>query len=284
MFRPVDTRDTAAVEREARLVYGALYPRSDPSFVSTAFGWVLQCFEGRHAGWLPLDTPYHDTEHTMQGALCLVRLLASRTRAGAAPVLTQRSFELGLLAMLFHDTGYLKRADDVAGTGAKYTATHVNRSASFAGAFLKPRGFAADEIAAIQSMVHCTCPYTDPATIPFHGELERIVGFAVGTSDLLGQMAAPDYVDKLPVLFGEFAEAARTPVPSLPSAYKFASSLALMRDTPAFWRDFVVPRIDGKFERMYRFLRDPYPDGPNPYVDAVERNLGILRARLESAA
>ena len=37
----------------------------------------------------------------------------------------------------------------------------------------------------------------------------RIVGFALGTADLLGQMAAPDYVDKLPVLYDEFVEAAR---------------------------------------------------------------------------
>src|SRR5438034_5501175 len=33
--------------------------------------------------------------------------------------------------------------------------------------------------------------------------------FALATGDLLGQLAAEDYVEKLPILYGEFAEAAK---------------------------------------------------------------------------
>jgi len=284
MYRPVDTRDPAAVEREARLTQAALFPGADPGVVARAFGWILDCYEGRHPAFLPLDIGYHDVEHTMQGTLCLLRLLRGRTAAGAAPALTPRAFELALVAILFHDSGYLKQRDDTEGTGAKYTATHVNRSASFAAAFLRGKGYPAAEIGSIQSMIHCTMPDNDPRRIPFAGELDRVLGYAVGTADLLGQMAAVDYVDKLPVLFGEFAEAARHRVERLPSAYTFASARDLMRDTPAFWRDYVKPRLDRELGRTYTYLNDPWPNGPNPYVEAIERNIGLLRERLASAA
>ena len=42
-------------------------------------------------------------------------------------------FEFGMLAILMHDTGYLKKRGDNEGTGAKYTLTHVDRSIQFAG-------------------------------------------------------------------------------------------------------------------------------------------------------
>ena len=48
----------------------------------------------------------------------LARLLRGRHLANAAPELNPQLFELGLLAILMHDTGYLKRVDDREGTGA----------------------------------------------------------------------------------------------------------------------------------------------------------------------
>ncbi len=277
MFRAVDTRDPVAVESEVRSIYAALFPHGDATFVTRAFGWVTQCFAGRHAGYQPLDTRYHDVEHTMQGTLCLARLLQGRDAAGAVPRLTAKAFELGLLAILFHDTGYLRRQDDTEGTGAKYTAIHVHRSASFAGDFLEPKGFAKADVAAVQNMIHCTGVDTNLKAIPFQSELERIVGYALGTSDLLGQMAASDYVEKLPVLFDEFAEASRNPAIPMPPAYAFASSDELMRKTPSFWDKFVQPKIDRDFGGLYAYLNDPYPDGPNAYVQRIEQNVARLR-------
>jgi hypothetical protein len=279
MFRTVDTRDPAAVENEVRSIYAALFPQGDATFVERAFGWVRQCFAGRHADYQPLDTRYHDVEHTMQGTLCLARLLRGRDAAGATPKLTARAFELGLLAILFHDSGYLRRRDDAEGTGAKYTAIHVRRSAAFAGEFLAPKGFAATDVAAVQNMISCTGVDANLKAIPFQSELERTVGYALGTSDLLGQMAASDYVEKLPVLFDEFSEAARNAGAQLPSAYTFASSDELMRKTPAFWEKFVRPKIDRDFDGLHAFLNDPYPHGPNPYVQRIEENIARLRQR-----
>jgi hypothetical protein len=277
MFRPVDTRDPNAVESEVLSIYANLFPAAGREFVPQAFAWAGQCFAGRHLDYQPIDARYHDFEHTLQGALCLARLLQGRHAAGASPSLTLRAFELGLLAILFHDTGYLKRRDDTEGTGAKYTVVHVHRSAAFAEVFLGPKGFTDAELLAVQNMIHCTGIDIDLPAIRFQNELERTVGYALGTADLLGQMAAPDYVEKLPVLFGEFTEAARHAPAAFAHLFAFESAEELMRKTPAFWEDYVLPKIKDVFQGQYAYLSDPWPDGPNAYLQCIEANMARLR-------
>src|SRR5262249_62118285 len=137
----------------------------------------------------PVDALYHDFEHTLQGTLCMARLLRGRHHAGAQPRLTERMFRLGVLAILLHDTGYLKKREDTEGTGAKYTVTHVERSAEFADQLLADKGFVPTDIKAVQNMIHCTGVDATLSVIPFQSELEKVVGYALGTADLLGQMA-----------------------------------------------------------------------------------------------
>ncbi len=207
----------------------------------------------------------------------MARLLRARHFAGAEPPLTQRMFELGLLAILLHDTGYLKKRADIEGTGAKYTVTHVERSAQFAETLLAEKGFAAAEIKAVQNMIRCTGVDARLSTIPFQSEIERIVGFALGTADLLGQMAAEDYVEKLPTLFSEFAEAVNYSKDKTHFIGKFSSATDLMQKTPIFWDEYVLPKLESEFRGLYRFLNDPYPDGPNPYLKKIEANMDRLR-------
>ena len=111
----------------------------------------------------------------------------------------KRLFELALLAALLHDSGYLKKHGDTDGTGAKYTIIHVHRSAVFAAEFIANKGLPPVEIKAVQNMILCTGVNARlEDAIPFQNESERITGFALGSADLMGQMAAADYVDKLP--------------------------------------------------------------------------------------
>lgn len=279
MYLPVATSDPTAVEAEVQQAYLAMFPDGDRLLVPRAFGWVMECFTGHYADYQAVDTKYHDFEHTLQGTLCLARLLLGRHRVAAEPQLTRHLFELGLIAILLHDTGYLKRRDDLEGTGAKYTATHVNRSAEFAGRLMAEKGYSSEDIKAVQNMIRCTGIETVFSSIPFQSELERIVGHALGTADLLGQMAAEDYVDKLPVLYAEFAEAARFDKGHTDFISKFGGPADLTQQTPDFWWNFVLPRFERDFAGLYRFLNDPYPDGPNEYVRRVEANIELIRQR-----
>jgi hypothetical protein len=277
------TKDPAAVEVEVQAAYRAMFPDGDAAFVPEAFGWLVEAFRGGHPEYQPVDAPYHDLEHTLQGTLCMALLLRGRHRAGVEPRLTEPLFRLGLAAILTHDSGYLKRRGDTEGTGAKYTITHVDRSASFAADLLASKGFSAPEIQAVRNMIHCTGVDAALQGIPFGSEEERMVGYALGTADLLGQMAAPDYVEKLPALFAEFDEAARHAQDKSHFVCGYSTAADLMSKTPSFWERLVRVKLNGDFGGMYRFLNDPYPDGPNPYLRQIEANMSRLRRLAQPA-
>jgi len=284
MFPPVDTRDSAAVEKEVQAVYLAMFPHGDKEFVPTSLDWVKNCFAGKYKDYLASDARYHDLEHTLQGTLCMARLLHGRHQTDAKPVVSQRMFELGLLAILLHDTGYLKKRDDPEGTGAKYTLTHVTRSVQFAEHLLEEKGLPVKEIRMVQNMIRCTGVNVSLALIPFQSEVERIVGFALGTGDLLGQMAADDYVEKLPVLYSEFDESARYYEGRMALTQYFPGAEDLVRKTPEFWTKYVLPKIINEFWGVHRFLNRPYPDGPNEYLQRVEANIDKVRRQVANAA
>ena len=284
MYPPVATNDPTAVEVEVQAAFRTMFPDADPIFVPRVFGWAIGCFTGNYRDYQAVDARYHNFEHTLQGTLCLARLLRGRHLAGAEPPLTLGACQLGLVAILLHDTGYLKKREDTQGTGAKYTVIHVRRSADFAAELLKEKGFTANHIKAVQNMILCTGVNAALSVIPFQSELERVLGWALGTADLLGQMAAEDYVDKLPILYAEFAEAAGYTKDRTHFIAMFSSAEDLMQKTPAFWEKFVRLKLDRDFGGLHRFLNDPYPSGPNSYFERIGANIERLRQRVASGS
>ncbi len=283
MFPPVPTDDPTAVEVEVQAAYLAMFPQADRLFVPQVFGWMIECFTGKYGDYQAVDASYHDFEHTLQGTLCMARLLAGRARAGAQPELPEEVFQLGLLAILLHDTGYLKTRDDVQGTGAKYTITHVERSAQFAARLLREKGFTPRQVQGVQNMIRCTGVNANIPGIAFQSEAEKFAGFAMASADLLGQMAADDYIDKLPTLYSEFSEAVLFTGDRTHFVSTFSSSADLIEKTPCFWENLVKPKLENDFLGVYRFLSNPYPDGPNEYVDKIVANIVRLQERLVSA-
>jgi len=276
-FRDIDTKDPQQVFEVVSAVYSGLFPKGDRQFVSKSFGWLTDWFTGRYKDYQAIDACYHDFEHTLQGTLCLARLLDGRHRADADPKVSQRMFELSTLAIMLHDTGYLKHADDTEGTGAKYTLIHVDRSAGFAEQFMIEQGFSARDVRAVRNMIHCTGVATKLEEIPFGDKTERLMGFAVATSDLLGQMADKDYVKKLRFLYNEFSEAAAFHPDRPGYVHKFESLEQLYRDTPGFWELYVKPKITNHCKCLYKYLNEPYPEGENPYIKRIEANVDKVR-------
>lgn len=273
MFPIADTRSPAAVQAAVAAIHGEMFSQGERDFVAKFFGWAVDAFQGGYRDYQPIDARYHDLEHTLQGTLCYAQILRGRQRAGATPVIPQRMFELGLLAILLHDTGYLKVRGDNEGTGAKYTLIHVSRSANFAQQILAEKGFTTEDAGIVMRMIRCTGVNVKIEAIPFQGEVERAVSFCLGSADLLGQMAATDYVDKLPILFAEFAESARY------SGTKtmFESAEQLQKMTPMFWEKYVRPKLEKDFQGVARFLNEPYPDGPSTYLAHIMANIERTR-------
>jgi hypothetical protein len=276
MYSLDDTRAPEAVQKQVVSIFSRIYPQGDPAFVARAFEWAQQCFSG-YKDYQAIDTRYHNFEHTMQGTLCMSRLLLGRHMANAKPAVSQRMFELSLLAILLHDTGYLKKKSDTYGTGAKYTAVHVLRSVEFAKEFLLERGYSAGDIVSVQNMIRCTGLNALLSAIAFQSEVEKLLGLTLATADLLGQMAAPDYVDKLPILYEEFSEAVVRDPQGSRMLKVYSSPEDILIRTPAFWTNYVLPRINNDFQKLYTFLSVPYPTGPNPYLLAIEANMARIR-------
>ena len=103
---------------------------------------VARLFSGDYPGYQAMDTAYHDITHTLQATLCLVELIFQRHETNVRPRIGPDDFRCALVAVLFHDIGFLKEAGDLEGTGAKYTHLHEQRSCDFARAFLERRGWA----------------------------------------------------------------------------------------------------------------------------------------------
>lgn len=282
-FRDIDTKDPQAVAQEVRAAYESMYPDHDPEFIDRAFGWLDTWFTGRYKDYQAIDARYHDYEHTLQGVLCLARLLHGRHEAGVEPKVSRKMFELSLLAIMMHDTGYLKHADDVEGTGAKYTLVHVDRSAAFADQFLAEHGFSNEDVRAVKNMIYCTGVNTRVEEIPFKEATETMMGLVVATSDLLGQMAASDYVDKISDLYAEFAEAAAFHSDRPGYVHKFKNEAQLMSETPGFWEHYVKPKIENHCRGLYKFLNQPYPDGHNEYLSRIEANIEKVRQILSNS-
>jgi hypothetical protein len=264
-----------------RAVYARLFGKREAELSKQVCYDVEAMFSGEHKDYAANDTPYHNFEHTVHVLVCFAEIIEGRYFAGVEPLLSFRQFELGLTAVLLHDTGYLKVRSDVEGTGAKYTQTHVQRSCNLAGAYLPTVGVTKKELAFIQQVILCTAATTFSQRIQFRfsDPIEGTIACSVATADCLGQMSAPNYFEALPLLFKEFEESDDFEgVP--PERRMFATLEDLVRGTPDFWRKVILPRLENHLLGMYRFLARPYPDGENYYVNAI--NATIARIEKET--
>ncbi|WP_404421694.1 hypothetical protein [Nibricoccus sp. IMCC34717] len=260
------------VQREVVACFEQMHPGRRPELFQRVLRDVAAMFEGRYLDYHASDTPYHDLAHTLAVTECFAGIVAGRKASGAFPALAPRLTELGLVAALLHDTGYLKLRSDHSGTGAKYTFTHVLRSCAVASSFLPPLGVTLDELETVLGAIRCTSATADFHKIHFSSPEEEITGLAVATADLVGQMSQPDYIEALPKLFAEFEESDN--YAGVPRAQRaFQSAEELIAHTPVFWREAVKPRLDGPLRGLYRFLARPAPDGPNGPLAAIEANV-----------
>ena len=268
----VDTNEVEAVAQAVFELETGLYPEADWAYTRRVFAAVATMFDGGFPGYQAMDTVYHDLEHTLQATLCWARMVSRHQETTARPHVDHAYFRIGLHAVLLHDIGYLKENHDEIGSGAKFTFVHERRSCELAQMLLGENEWSQKEIFAVQHLISCTGPRSVIDAIPFRTRQERLLGQIVCTADYLGQMSDPGYPRKLPVLFAEFEES--DDFRGVPKERRlFANVHELLEKTPAFWRNVVLPKLDRDCGGMYRYLAEPFPDGPNPYLLTVEHNL-----------
>jgi len=57
----------------------------------------------------------------------------------------------------------------------------------------------------------------------------------------------------------------------------YSSAQDLVDKTAGFWEQYVRQKLERDFNGLYHFLNEPYPKGPNFYVQRVEANMLRLR-------
>jgi hypothetical protein len=275
----VDTQNPSAVADAIKALFAAAGGEGNFPLIDRAVADVAKMFKGDWPGYQAIDMEYHDLDHTFQVTTCMADLLIGRGDSSDKPVLGIRERVLAILAALLHDTGFLKEDGDGSGTGAKYTFVHEKRSCAFARTYLPELGVSSSEIEDVCSAVMCTGPRNHITNVSFQREEARQIALLLVTADYLAQMSAADYLEKLPGLYMEFEEAFEWDgVPPEKRPYKSLSELLEM--TSGFWKEFVLPLLDGEAEGVYRYVS---PEGKqNPYLVAIEANLAELERRLES--
>jgi len=275
----IDFSSSADVRDLVRERLHHLFGAAGNGYIDEHMAAIEDLFAGRFPEYQAIDTGYHDITHTMQATLCLTELLHHRHFSDEQPAIGVHDFKRALIAMLFHDLGYLKTVGDNEGTGAKYTHVHEQRSCRLVRDFLSGRGWQEDDIVFVENLISATGPTANLTKIPFRSATERLLGQSVCTADYVGQMSDPQYPDKLEVLYREFEESYR--YQGLPrSQWPFTSYEALLRSTPNFWSIFVQHKMTVECGSVWKFLEHPL-SGENPYMDSIRRNLAIIDRQIE---
>lgn len=247
--------------------------RIDPGFETEplvrTFHTVLDLFSGRYPGYRRCNTEYHDFPHTNYVFLAMARLLHGAVLNQRR--LTHHHINLGLMAALFHDTGYIQEEGDRSGTGAKHTATHVERSMSLFQTYGRRTAMAEADIACVQNAILCTNLSVDVARIRFAGDSERLLGQLLGTADVTAQMADRAYLEKLLFLYHEIREA---------GIGGYDSEVDLLRKTIGFY-DFISQRIRTSLGGVDRNMRAHFQErwgiDEDLYASAIENQRDYLR-------
>ncbi|TXH03835.1 MAG: hypothetical protein E6R07_10515 [Nevskiaceae bacterium] len=260
-----------------------LYPHVDLSPIDHAFDVFTRLYAGTLPGYVGCDTWYHDAQHSLDCALAMARLLDGHERHVApGKWLGARRGLLGVIIALFHDAGYIRRTGDSASNGAEFTLTHVRRSGEFLATLLPQIGFA-DQVELTHNVVHFTGYEIALDEICVSHPQDRMLGFLLGTADILAQTSDRCYLEKCrDFLYREF-EICGLAGKGRPNGPKpiYRSVRELMEKTPEYNRKLWEERLDGYFRSAWRYM-DLHFEGSNPYVEQIRLHLRDIARMIRS--
>ncbi|MFC1501661.1 hypothetical protein ACFL58_04355 [Elusimicrobiota bacterium] len=272
----VDMSDPHAVLEEVKYNFIHHYHIADFFQIRASFRDFLDFYEGKFPGYRACNTKFHDKTHVTDAVLAMSRLIDGYNIKN--PKLPVKLVIIAILASIFHDSGYVQADDDTKGTGAKYTLEHVERSADFIKKYFKRIGFSEKEALSARKMIFCTGVTSEIVKIEFDKKEEKILGFMLGSSDLLGQMASRNYLEKLIFLYSEFKEG---------HVEGYSSELSLLKDTLNFYSDTkkklssllggVNKHASVHFKKRYKLDADMYHIAVEAQMDYLEKILKNIK-------
>lgn len=270
----IDMSDPDSVIAEIKTIVAGIDDGFDCARLDRVFADIRALFGGTYPGYRRCNTEYHNLQHTTDCLLAMTRLVHGMTLGGER--FARDEIELGLLAAMFHDCGYVQDARDTTGTGAKYTSTHIDRGIEFMRRYFTEHGFPERYGRDGAAMIRCTALDTDIGGIEFSSPAVEVLGKLLGTADLLGQMADRTYLEKLLLLRYEFAEG------GVPGADDETALLVRTLDFYEVTRRRVERTLDGLDRCLIHHFRGRWGIDADLYAVAIERNRDYLRYLLDN--
>lgn len=268
LFTLIQTHIPTAIWAEIDLLLGSAYPAFDTGCLHNAYKHTARLYNGRYPGYRSCNTHYHNFFHASATCLALARIIHGAKIAGRT--FSHQDITISLVAALLHDAGFIQEVDDVEGTGAKYTATHVARSKTFLAQQAETYGLSAEDV----KNGRCMILYTDLA-IPMESVAcatadVDYLGEMLGAADLLAQMADHYYLEKLLCLYDEFQEA---------GIGNYTDSADMLHQTVSFY-DIVDERLANISKKVDGYLiyhfRDRWQIDCNLYACAIDEHRQYL--------
>lgn len=269
----VNTTDPTQVSGEVCHIYEALYQQDRPATMVQAFEDVTLLYRGEYPGYHACDTEYHNIQHVLDVTLAMARLMDGAARATAATLLTERLFQFGVMAALYHDCGYIRhRKDTRHANGAEYTKIHVSRGGRFFEEYLVKIGMA-DLAPVASATLHFTGYEVPVRRIRVDPEF-RLIGNLLGSADILAQMADRCYLEKCyDRLYPEFVSGgiARQTKEDGTEEVVFESAADLIFKTPNFYHT-ARQRLEVDLSGHSKYAAQHF-GGENLYFSETDKNI-----------
>jgi hypothetical protein len=237
--------------------------------VERHYSQVESLFDGRFPGYRRCNTEYHNFSHTVDTFLAVMRICDGFNLVeGPFPAATAAHL---LSAALFHDTGYIQKAWDTLGTGAKYTREHVVRGKEFTAENAGRLGLSGEDLAEMTRYIDAT-GHTPALKSDSGAPLqERMAASLLGAADLIAQMSDRVYLEKLIFLYYEVREA------EIPG---YETEFDVIRKTVDFYH-LTMQRLEQDFNGVHHYVTRHFQErfglAKDLYQEAIDHNLTYVR-------
>lgn len=231
---------------------------------------IHDMFHGQYPGFGVFNAKYHDFHHTCATTLATTRLFHGLIIDGWDIFPT--TIEQGVLSALFHDIGWLPCDDEHMGAHAPSFDNHEERSISFMHHYLQQKGFSTEYRSDCANIIRCTNLEVKPDMLDFRDESTKLGGYAVGSADLLAQMADRCYLERLPFLFREQGYSTQL---------HYDTPGEMLQRTAEFYSRTVTERLEGTFQSVYKSMRSHFRDrwqlDRDLYSENILKNIQYLK-------
>ena len=214
------------------------YPHDKFIPLRKAFEDFVMLFEGKYPGYRGCTTPYHDIKHSCEVFLAASRIIDGYNIANTENKISSRNAVIMLMAALFHDSGFISEEGAALSDDAKNLLNHEERGVRFIQTYMSGNGFSENETALASRLIEYTDLFSDISAVRCKQDEDHMIGCMLGAADIIGQMAARTYLERLPSLYEEFKDAGVT-------IYK--SEYDLLNRTGEFYESTIKKRLKHDF-------------------------------------